>query len=377
MHLDVPNLAAPPNVQRPGPVGEALTGPYRPQVTGVDRLPEGHEPRRRGHVGPNAGHAFGQGRVDAAVQVAEGLQVSFVHLQNGGYLGFVDGLVLEPQRAVEARTFENAPVELWHAAIVCEDTVVEMVAYLPGYLSPPSGFAELAEKMADYRALHLPPQPTLTSQLEAWADLPEGAHLVASFEAGMAAVRLAAEKKAKSLVWYSPFARVDAALQARLEALAWALRQGGVAGFVRVAAPLLFGSLMLERGGELIEAWAAGLDAAGLESWLEGLLQAGDERKWLRTLKDVPVLSVVGSEDACTPMRYAHDVTEWIPDLRGILVTLEGAGHFGFWENPREAVSLGRGFIERYREFLEGPAEWQDDEEETPPPLRFEPEAPQ
>ncbi len=236
----------------------------------------------------------------------------------------------------------------------------------------------MAGKLDGYQAVHLEPAPTPAEQLEVWRDgLPVGAHLVASFEAGLAAVKLAVEKEARSLVWFSPYSRVDASLQARLRALGWALEKGGVDGFVRVGAPLLFGSLMLDRGEELIEAWSAGLQKEGLEAWVRSLLEVGDERKWLRTLKEQPVMAVVGSEDVFTPMRYAHDVTEWIPELHGILVTLEGAGHFSFWENPREAVSISRGFIERYREFLDGPAEWQvEEEEEAPPPLRFEPEAP-
>ena len=232
--------------------------------------------------------------------------------------------------------------------------------------------------MAGYQAVHLETAPTPAEQLERWSQtLPDETHLVASFEAGLAAVRLAVEKRARSLVWFSPYARVDEALQARLRSLAWALEKGGVEGFVRIGAPLFFGSLMLERGEELVEAWRAGLDEAGLNKWISSLLDVGDERKWLRTLKEQPVMAVVGSEDVFTPMRYAHDVTEWIPELHGILVTLEGAGHFSFWENPREGISISRGFIERYREFLDGPAEWQvAEEEEAPPPLRFEPEAP-
>lgn len=236
----------------------------------------------------------------------------------------------------------------------------------------------LAERLEDYAHLELERAPTTAQQFEAWKDaLPEGAHLVASFEAGLTAVRLAGEKRARSLTWFSPYARVDAALQARVQALDWALNAGGVEGFVRVARPLFFGGLMLDRGGELIEAWGRGLGAAGLRAWAAGLQHLGDERKWLRTLKEIPVMSVVGAEDVFAPLRYAHEVTEWVPELKGILVTLDGAGHFSFWENPREAVSVAQGFIQRYREFLEGPAEWQaEDEEEAPPPLRFDPEAP-
>lgn len=256
---------------------------------------------------------------------------------------------------------------------------METIVYLPGYLSPPSGFALLAERMENYRALELPRRPTPAAQLEAWrAEVPEGAHLVASFEAGLAAVRLAVEKRAHSLVWFSPYARADASLRARVRALAWALEAGGAEGFARVARPLFFGGLMLDRGEDLLAAWEAGLEPEGLAAWLAALEALGDERKQLRTLKDLPVMTVVGAEDVFAPMRYAHEITEWIPELHGILVTLDGAGHFGFWENPREAVSVAHGFITRHREFLDGPAEWQDEPEaeEAPPPLRFDPEAP-
>ncbi len=236
----------------------------------------------------------------------------------------------------------------------------------------------LAERMEGYAGLDLEPEPTPDAQLEAWeARVPEGAHLVASFEAGLAAVQIAARKRAKSLVWFSPYARADAALVARARALAWALEAGGVEGFVRVARPLFFGSLMLERGEELIAAWQASLRPDGLAAWTRAVAALGDRRRPLRTLEATPTMTVVGAEDTFAPMRYAHEVTEWVPELRGILVTLDGAGHFGFWENPREATSVARGFIERYREFLEGPAEWQAEDDEAPPPLRFEPEAPQ
>jgi len=377
-YFDAPNLATLANVERAGAKVENRTGSYRAQVVGVDFLSEGNISFRGGQASADASGALGQGNANASVQVAEGLQVALVHQKARRNLIGGGGQVFQTQGAVEAGSFQYAAVELWHSAILCEDTRVETIAYLPGYLSPPSGFAALAEKMEGYQAVQLEAAPTPAEQLERWSQtVPEEAHLVASFEAGLAAVRLAVEKRARSLVWFSPYARVDAALQARLRSLAWALEKGGVEGFVRVGAPLFFGSLMLDRGEELIEAWRAGLSNEGLQRWVEALLAVGDERKWLRTLKEQPVMAVVGSEDVFTPMRYGHDVTEWIPELHGILVTLEGAGHFSFWENPREGISISRGFIERYREFLDGPAEWQvEDGEEAPPPLRFEPEAP-
>ncbi len=375
--LDRPDLGGAAAVQRLGGGDEANARPHRSQVVHVDFQPEGHLPRGRGDGGPHAGHALGQGDVHAAVEVSERLKVTLAHFERGAHPFGTDLQVLDAEGAVEARALEKTRVEFGHPAILCQDTGVETIAYLPGYLSPPSGFRMLVERLEGYAHVELERRPTPAAQLEAWSEaLPQDAHLVASFEAGLAAVRLAVEKRARSLVWFSPYARGDAALKARARALDWALDRGGLEGFVEVARPLLFGSLMLERGEELIAAWREGLEHAGLAAWARSLAQLGDERKWLRTLDEVPVMTVVGAEDAFAPMRYAHEVTEWVPELRGILVTLDGAGHFSFWENPREAVSVARGFIERYREFLEGPAEWQAEEEEAAPPLRFDPEAP-
>ncbi len=150
---------------------------------------------------------------------------------------------------------------------------------------------------------------------------------------------------------------------------------GGVSAFAGASAPWFFGSLLLERGEPQIEAWAEGLAGRDLPAWLAAIEGLGDRRRDLRRLV-APVLVAVGTEDVFTPMRYGHEVTEWVPEQRGMLVTVEGAGHFAPWENLAEASRLARGFVQRYREFLEGPAEWQDEEDSPPPPLRFEPEAP-
>ena len=256
---------------------------------------------------------------------------------------------------------------------------METIVFLPGYLSPPAGFAAFKEAFAGYRFLEAEPQPTPSRAEEAWRGrIPEGAHLVAFSEAAVPAVRLAPEVGARSLVLFSPYFRADDALLARLRALEVALELGGREAFVVAAAPWFFGSLLLARGRAQIEAWAEGLAERDLGAWVRGVRALGDARKWLRLLK-APVLVAVGAEDVFTPMRYGHEVTEWVPELKGMLVTVEGAGHFAPWENPPEATALAKGFIERYEDFLEGPAHWREEDEEEPaakPLLRFEPEAP-
>ena len=255
---------------------------------------------------------------------------------------------------------------------------MDAVVFLPGYLAPPAGFSALREAFSGFELLEAVPRPTPREAEEAWRErIPRGAHLVAFSEAALTAVRLAPEVGARSLVLFSPIVRADDPLLARLRALALALELGGREAFVTAAAPWFFGSLLLSRGRAQIEAWAGGLAERDLGAWLEGLAGLGDQRKWLRRL-DLPVLVAVGAEDVFTPMRYGHEVTEWVPELRGMLVTVEGSGHFAPWENPGEAGSVARGFVERHEDFLRGPEAWRDDEEEpgAKPPLRFEPEAP-
>ncbi len=252
---------------------------------------------------------------------------------------------------------------------------METVVFLPGYLSPPAGFSAFREAFSGYRLLEAEPCPTPDEAADAWRGrVPPGAHLVAFSEAAIAAVAIAPEVEARSLVLFSPFFRADAALVARVSALTLAHRLGGAAAFAEAAAPWFFGSLLLDRGRAQIAAWAGGLSKKDLPAWLEGLAGLGDRRRAIRRLA-APVLVAVGAEDVFTPLRYGHEVTEWVPEQRGMLVTVEGAGHFAPWENLAEASRLARGFVERYREFLEGPAEWQE-EETGPAPLRFDPEAP-
>ncbi len=256
---------------------------------------------------------------------------------------------------------------------------MDTVVFLPGYLSPPAGFAAFQEAFSGYRLLEAEPHPTPKEAEEVWKErIPEGAHLVAFSEAALPAVRLAPEVGAKSLVLFSPYFRVDDALLARLRAIGQALTLGGLEAFATAAAPWFFGALLLSRGQAQLAAWKEGLKGRDLAAWLEATRGMRDERKWLRRLR-VPVLVAIGAEDVFTPMRYGHEVTEWVPELKGMLVTIEGAGHFAPWENPAEAAALARGFIERHQDFLKGPAHWQEEEDEEPaakPLLRFEPEAP-
>lgn len=227
---------------------------------------------------------------------------------------------------------------------------METAVLLTGYLAPPAGFRALAAALPGYHSLEPPRLAHPARAFELWrSTVPEAAHLVAFAEAAWSAAQLAAEKKAKSLVLFSPIVRADPALEARLRPLQTALR-GGLETFAEAAKPWLFGPFLLEHGQEVMAAWAEGLADLDLAVWLEALLALPDGRKHLRQLL-CPVLVVLGAEDVFAGLRYGQEVVEWTPvnqnGLGAVRVSLEGCGHLVPWENPEEAVSLVGGFLKQ------------------------------
>jgi len=207
----------------------------------------------------------------------------------------------------------------------------------------------MAEGLPEYRALEPPRMSRPEQAFELWRSaVPEGAHIVAFAEAAWSAAGLAAEKKAQSLVLFSPIVRVDAALEARLKPLQTALKSG-LETLTEAAKPWFFGPFLLEQGQAAIEAWGEGLAELDVAGWLEALHTLPDGRKNLRRL-ECPVLVVLGAEDVFTPLRYGQELVEWTPTnangLGAVRVSLEGCGHLAAWENPEEAANLVEGFLE-------------------------------
>ncbi|MFN3266792.1 MAG: alpha/beta fold hydrolase, partial [Deinococcales bacterium] len=87
-----------------------------------------------------------------------------------------------------------------------------------------------------------------------------------------------------------------------------------------------------------------------LQKNIEYILSFGDQRKWLRAIES-PVLVAVGSEDVLTPMRYSHEIVEWVKPGLGVLVTITGAGHNAPLEKPEEFNRILLGFLERAKDF--------------------------
>lgn len=194
---------------------------------------------------------------------------------------------------------------------------------------------------------------------------PGAAHVVAHGAGGPVVTTLAASlaDRVLSVTLADSFGRVDAALASKLDAWLAALEAGGPALLRRVAAPWVFGAGFLETGAAAVEAWILAGQAAEPNrerASVELARAAGDRRKSLRAF-DAPTMAVVGSHDLLTPMGYSHEVVEWV--RHGVMVTVSGGGHRAPFERPDEFNRILAGFLERYRDFVGGPAGWDNGEE--------------
>jgi 3-oxoadipate enol-lactonase len=121
------------------------------------------------------------------------------------------------------------------------------------------------------------------------------------------------------------------------------LGEGGFAPFWEALAPKLFSvhvePTVVERAREL----AAEQQLTGLVSALETLRDRPDSRSTLASI-DVPVLVVVGEEDALTPPADSDALAAALPDAR--TVRIAGAGHLTPLERPDEFNDALLGFLD-------------------------------
>jgi pimeloyl-ACP methyl ester carboxylesterase len=193
-------------------------------------------------------------------------------------------------------------------------------------------------------------------------------HIVGHSGGGLVALRVVALKpeRALTLTLADTPAALDKTLEAKVKSVLAALDAGGPSLALKVATPWLWGSNTLETRAD----WLAGLNAraeradpARLRASLEHVLGYGDQRKWLRVVQ-CPTLVMVGSDDALTPLRYSHEIVEWIKPGYGVLVTITGGGHNAPLEKPDEFNRVLAGLLTRYQEFVAGPSDWQDESDE-------------
>lgn len=143
-----------------------------------------------------------------------------------------------------------------------------------------------------------------------------------------------------------PQADSEEARRAREETARRALAEG-----MEPVADAMLAKLLSERARERAPQVVARLremmtrtSPEGAAAALRGMALRRDQTDTLSKI-DVPVLVIVGSEDAITPPSDAEVMRARIAGSR--LVTIEGAGHVSNLERPRE-------FDDALREFLEG-----------------------
>jgi pimeloyl-ACP methyl ester carboxylesterase len=227
-----------------------------------------------------------------------------------------------------------------------------------------------------YRVLRYSRAPsagmTLEAQIGELEDLLDhleigAAHLVGHSGGGVLAYTFAGRhpERALSLCLADSLGRLDAPLETKVRSVLAALEAGGPALAHTVAAPWLWGGATLTEQAaklEAIEKRAAAMPPEPLRAALEYVLSFGDQRKWLRAV-NCPVLVTVGSDDLLTPLRYSHEIVEWVKQGLGVLVTITGGGHNAPLEKPEEFNRVLSGFLGRYQSFTSSP--WADDEDDT------------
>jgi 3-oxoadipate enol-lactonase len=190
-------------------------------------------------------------------------------------------------------------------------------------------------------------------------------HLVGHSGGGLIALRTAAMKpnSCLTLTLADTYAKLDAALEVKISSVLAALEAGGPSLAARVALPWLWGAYTLENSDRMAATLARASQANPemIRVSLQGVLESGDQRKWLRVL-ECPTLVVVGSDDSLTPIRYSHEIVEWVRSGLGVLITITGGGHNAPLERPEEWTSILAGFLSRHKEFVAGPSDWEPDE---------------
>ena len=259
--------------------------------------------------------------------------------------------------------------------MIVEGTGEQTVVLLHGELNDSSSWAATAAALSgNFRVLRYdrPPTGTLESHRHELAALLteqqlEQVHLVGHSGGGVLALTYAGmhPEQILSLTLVDSLARLDTALETKIRSVLAALEVGGSSLAYTVAVPWLFGADFLTHSQERLQtalARAATLPPEVLRGNLEYVLAFADQRKWLRAIES-PVLVVVGSDDVLTPMRYSHEIVEWVKPGLGVLITITGAGHNAPLEKAAEFNRILLGFLQRANDFTK--PLWNDDEEDV------------
>ncbi len=259
-------------------------------------------------------------------------------------------------------------------ALSLEGQGEEVVVLLHGELNDSSSWQKTLEALGSrYRVLRYDRVPgaslqTHREQLEGLLEAHDldRVHLVGHSGGGVLAYVLAGHhpERIASLTLVDSLGKLDVAFETKVRSVLAALDAGGAGLAYQVATPWLFGADFLTHAQDRLQAAqarAAQMPVDALRGALEYVLSFGDQRKWLRAI-ECPVLVLVGSDDVLTPMRYSHEIVEWVKPGLGVLVTITGAGHNAPLEKPDEFHRILLGFLERSKDFTK--PLWNDDDDD-------------
>jgi 3-oxoadipate enol-lactonase len=249
---------------------------------------------------------------------------------------------------------------------------METVVLLHGELNDASSWKETVRVLEQKFVVLAPNRPvqgsleTQLGELSALLSEHQKVHLVGHSGGGVLALCFAGQypEKILSLTLADSLARLDTALEIKIKSILAALQVGGSRLAYTVAAPWLFGADFLTHQQARLEMALAKAEITPpevLQHSIEYVLGFGDQRKWLRAIES-PVLVAVGSEDLLTPMRYSHEIVEWVKPGLGVLVTITGGGHNAPLEKSDEFNRILLGFLERAKNFTK--PLWDELEEE-------------
>ncbi len=255
--------------------------------------------------------------------------------------------------------------------------LTQTVVLLHGELNDSSSWDATFEVLsAQFQVLRYDRSPigTLETQLEELLVFIEQRqlekiHLVGHSGGGVLALVFAGmhPEKILSLTLVDSLARLDIPLETKIRSVLAALEVGGSKLAYTVAVPWLFGADFLIQSKERLAAALARAESIPLEVLKANLLYVlnfGDRRKMLRAIES-PVLVLVGTDDVLTPMRYSHEIVEWVKPGLGVLVTITGAGHNAPLEKPNEFNRVLLGFLSRVGDFTKPLWDDLEDPEDT------------
>lgn len=174
------------------------------------------------------------------------------------------------------------------------------------------------------------------------------AHFIGLSSGGCVALQLAADRPEwfRSIIVASAYARVDAALRAKLRSWVSAMEAGGAPLRFDVATPYVWGETHLDRNYEALKPFRDTALGISLEPAMN-LIRGGMDHDILDRLPEirVPVLVVTGDEDILTTPKHWRQLLTGLPAAEH--ATMRNAGHATLLEQPEAFNRLALDFLAR------------------------------